>query len=88
MSQPIRAIYNGGQLRLLEPVNLAEGQEIQLVILSNREQVRAALGDLLVEIPDIAQDIDETSLAQEIENGFRGQSPLSESIIQERREGP
>ena len=88
MSQPIRAIYNGGQLRLLEPVNLAEGQEIQLVILSNREQVRAALGDLLVEIPDIAQDIDEASLAQEIENGFRGQSPLSESIIQERREGP
>ena len=88
MSQPIRAIYNGGQLRLLEPVNLAEGQEIQVVILSNREQVRAALGDLLVEIPDIAQDIDEASLAQEIENGFRGQSPLSESIIQERREGP
>jgi predicted DNA-binding antitoxin AbrB/MazE fold protein len=88
MSQPIRAIYKGGQLRLLEPVNLVEGQEIRVMILSEREQVRAALGDLLVEVPDDAQDIDETSLAQEIETGFKGQSPLSESIIQERREGP
>jgi predicted DNA-binding antitoxin AbrB/MazE fold protein len=84
MSQPIRAVYKSGQLRLLEPVNLVEGQEIQVVILSEKEQVRAALGDLLVEVPDDAQDIDETSLAQEIENGFKGQSPLSESIIQER----
>lgn len=89
MSQPIRAIYNKGQLRLLEPVDLTEGQEIQLTILSDEERVRAALGDLLVEIPDqMGEDIDEEALAREIEEGFRGQPPLSDTIIEERREGP
>lgn len=89
MSQAIRAIYSEGQLRLLDPVNLAEGEEIQLTILSADERVTAALGDLLVEISNpTADDIDENVLAREIEEGFRGQSPLSDTIIEERREGP
>ncbi len=89
MSQAIRAIYSEGQLRLLDPVNLAEGEEIQLTILSADERVTAALGDLLVEISNpAADDIDENVLAREIEEGFRGQSPLSDTIIEERREGP
>jgi len=89
MPQAIRAIYSEGQLRLLDPVNLAEGEEIQLTILSADERVTAALGDLLVEISNpAADDIDENVLAREIEEGFRGQSPLSDTIIEERREGP
>jgi predicted DNA-binding antitoxin AbrB/MazE fold protein len=83
MSQPIRAVYNNGQLRLLDPVNLSEGEQIQLMILSDKERVDAALGDLLVEIPE-----PEDAFAREIEEGFRGQSPLSDTIIEERREGP
>ena len=86
MSHPIRAIYNDGQLRLLEPVDLSEGQEIQLLILSEDERIRAALGDLLVEIaePADAPEIDEDALYREIEAAFRGQPPLSYTIIEER----
>jgi predicted DNA-binding antitoxin AbrB/MazE fold protein len=89
MSQSVRAIYNQGSLRLLEPVDLAEGQEIRVVILSERERIRAALGDLLVQYPEVPDDdFDEEALAREIEEAFRGQPPLSETIIEERREGP
>jgi predicted DNA-binding antitoxin AbrB/MazE fold protein len=89
MSQPIRAVYRDGQLRLLDPVALSEGQEIQLVILSEEDRVSAALGDLLVSLPDlIAEDIDEEALLRDIENDFRGQRPLSETIIEERHTGP
>jgi predicted DNA-binding antitoxin AbrB/MazE fold protein len=89
MSQPIRAVYSEGQLRLLDPVDLSEGQEIQLTILSDEDRVRAALSDLLVEIADPSdEDIDEDALAREIEAGFQGQPPLSDTIIEERREGP
>jgi predicted DNA-binding antitoxin AbrB/MazE fold protein len=87
-SQPLRAIYREGQLRLLDPVKLSEGQEIQLMILSDEERVLAALSDLLVYIADFSNEtIYENSLVREIEEGFRGQPPLSDTIIQERREG-
>ena len=86
MSQPIRAVYSEGRLRLLDPVDLSEGQEIQLTILSDKDRVRAALGDLLMEIPDPSdEDIDEDALVREIEIGFQGQPPLSDVIIEERR---
>jgi predicted DNA-binding antitoxin AbrB/MazE fold protein len=89
MSQPIRAVYNNGQLRLLDPVDLSEGEQIQLMILSQEERVLSALGDLLIQIPSpTGDDIDEDALADEIEEGFRGQPPLSETIIEARREGP
>lgn len=32
MSRPIRAIYEGGHLRLLDPVELAEGEEVRVAI--------------------------------------------------------
>ena len=89
MSQPIRAVYKGGQLWLLDPVHLTEGQEIRVVILSEEDRVRAALGDLVVPVSAPAEeDVDEEALAREVEAGFRGQSPLSETILEERREGP
>jgi predicted DNA-binding antitoxin AbrB/MazE fold protein len=89
MSQAIRAIYTQGRLRLLEPVSLTEGQEIEVMILSAQDRVRVALGDLLVErekLPDEA--LDEEALAREVEAGFQNQPPLSASIIEERRAGP
>ncbi len=89
MSQSIRAIYREGQIRLLEPVTLFEGQEIQLTILSDKERVLAALSDLLVTRAEPTEDdFDEEALAQEIEEGFRGQPPLSLTLIEEREEGP
>lgn len=91
MVQSIRAVYQNGQLRLLDPVELDEGQEVELMILSEREKLRSALGDLLVHI-DIDEttgdEVDEAALLREIEDGFRGQVPLSQAIIDERNEGP
>jgi predicted DNA-binding antitoxin AbrB/MazE fold protein len=37
MSQPIRAVYKGGQLWLLDPVYVTEGQEIRVLILSEED---------------------------------------------------
>ena len=89
MSQPIRAVYKGGKLWLLDPVHLTEGQEVRVLILSEEERVRAALGDLVVPVSaPTEEDVDEEALAREVEAGFRGQSPLSETILEERREGP
>ena len=90
MSQSIRAVYNDGSLRLLDEVQLAEGQEVHVVILSERERVDAALGDLLVKMPEPpgAEEIDEAGLREEVARAFRGLPPLSEDIIAERRESP
>lgn len=89
MSHPIRAVYHQGQLTLLDPVGLSDGQQIQLVILSETDSVRAALGDLLVERPILPEDdIDEEALMKEVEDAFRGQPPLSQTLIDERNEGP
>jgi predicted DNA-binding antitoxin AbrB/MazE fold protein len=89
MFQPIRAVYKNGQLWLLDPVQLTEGQEICVLILSEEERVRAALGDLVVPGSAPAEDeVDEEALAREVEAGFRGQRPLSDTILEERRAGP
>jgi predicted DNA-binding antitoxin AbrB/MazE fold protein len=90
MVTAIRAIYENGHLRLLDPVNLSEGEEVQLTILTEVDRVRAALGDLLMEVsaPEDDEDIDEEALMRELDEAFRGQPPISEDIIKERREGP
>jgi len=90
MAQTVRAIYEQGQLRLLEDVALSEGQEVNISILSDRDLVRAALGDLVVKFPEEASDeeIDEEALLREIEAELAGNLRLSEAIIEERREGP
>jgi len=89
MSQAIRAIYTDGQLHLLNPVELSEGQQVQLVILSDRERILAALGDLLAHVPNSTDDdVDETALLNEIEADLRGKPTISDAIIEERREGP
>lgn len=85
-THPIRAVYNDGQLRLLDPVELSDGEEIQLMILSEEERVLAALGDLLVKVPDAGENVDDDALAREVEEGFR--TPLSDAIIEERRRSP
>jgi predicted DNA-binding antitoxin AbrB/MazE fold protein len=89
MSQPIRAVYKGGQLWLLDPVHLTEGQEIRVLILAEEDRVRAALGDLVIPLAALAgADADEEALARDIEEGFHGQPPLSDTILAERRAGP
>ena len=90
VAQPIRAIYEQGRLRLLDPVALAEGQEIQLMILSERERARTVLSDILVhyERDTELDEIDETALLAEIQADTQGKPAISVAIIEERREGP
>ena len=56
---------------------------------SEKAKVLAALGDLVINIPASpeADDVDEAALMAEIEEAFRGQPPVSETIIAERNEG-
>jgi predicted DNA-binding antitoxin AbrB/MazE fold protein len=89
MAQAVRAIYEQGWLRLLDPVTLIEGQEIHVMLLSERERARVALDDLLVQYePASVEDVDEAKLLEEIDAAMQGKPPLSDAIIKERREGP
>jgi len=90
MTISVRAVFENGRLRPLEPIDLVEGQEIELQILTDRERAIAALGDLLASVSAPLDDdtFDEAALMREIEEAFRGQPPLSQTIIEERREGP
>lgn len=89
MAQALRAVYEHGRLRLLDPVDLAEGQQIVLVILSDRERVQNALGNLVVRYEDEPEsDIDEVALLADIDREMQGKPPISDAIIEERQEGP
>lgn len=85
----IRAIYEHGQLRPLDPVRLSEGQEIRMAILSEQEQVRAALAAILAPVETHAdQDLDEAALFAMIDSLLQGAVSVSDAILEERREGP
>lgn len=90
MAQVVRAIYEHGTLKLLDPVELEEGEQIAITIESERERVLNALAEIITHVPDPIADeeLDEEAILRELDEAFRGQPPLSETIIQERREGP
>lgn len=102
MTQPIRAIYEDGHLRLLDPVELTEGEQVEVTIqqqpaplmpappLTADEKFRAALGDSVRFPPPRAahSDLDTGALQQELDDALKGLPPVSEYIIRERREGP
>ena len=90
MIDRIEAIYENGQLRLLSPVKLSEGQRVQVAIepMHSQEVLRMALGDLVTHWPDLSDDSDAEleDLAEEIDRALQGQKPLSEIIIEDRGE--
>jgi predicted DNA-binding antitoxin AbrB/MazE fold protein len=83
----IRAVYRDGHLQLLEPVDLSEGQEVQLhILLDERSRVQQALSDVLASAKDndVQQpDMDELALQKQIDDATRGIS-VSDLIIEER----
>ena len=89
MALKIRAEYRDGKIKLLDPVDLEEGQQLTINIepVSNDEAIRAALGDS-VQWPDPNYDGDAwvEDEAQAIKDAFQGLRPLSEIIIEERGE--
>jgi predicted DNA-binding antitoxin AbrB/MazE fold protein len=89
MAEIIRAVYEQGRLRPLDPLPLTDGQEICLAVLSEREQARAALADLLAPVDtEPAAEVDEAALVATIDAALQGQPPVSDAILDERREGP
>jgi predicted DNA-binding antitoxin AbrB/MazE fold protein len=91
MGQTVRAIYEQGQLRLLDNVALAEGQEVNVSIHSDMEIARLLLRDILVPTPIRRRGSDEVAeeaLLREIQAELTADLRLSDAIIEERREGP
>jgi predicted DNA-binding antitoxin AbrB/MazE fold protein len=88
MTDHVEAIYENGQLRLLTPVKLTNGQRVQVAIesLPSDEALRNALGDLVSHWPDPSdnQDAELENLADEIDHALQGSKPLSEIIIEDR----
>jgi predicted DNA-binding antitoxin AbrB/MazE fold protein len=85
----IRAVYKNGQLQPLEPIDLAEGQEVQLHIVDDQQDTLAAIADFMqpdmpaVDVPD---DFDEVALQQQIDEAVQNVT-ISDLIIEERRTG-
>ena len=89
MAEIIRAVYEHGRLRPLDPAALIDGQEIRLAILSEQEQARWALAEMLAPVnAEPAEEMDEAALVTTIDVALQGQPPVSEVLLAERREGP
>jgi len=90
MALKIRAVYENGQIKLLDPVDLREGQHLTVSVepVDEREQLKAILGDMVV-WPDTSDDTDAwvEDMADEIDRAFQGDPPLSQYIIEDRGEG-
>jgi predicted DNA-binding antitoxin AbrB/MazE fold protein len=86
----IRAVYENGQFRPLEPVDLPEGQEatVTIDVQQERDTLKQLFGDR-VEWSDPNDDRNAwvEEMAAEIDRAFQGEPPLSEIIIQDRGEG-
>lgn len=89
MTVKLRAVYEDGRLRLLDPVELREGQQVDVIIEGAGEvdTVKAALGDL-ARWPDPADDhdADVEIQADAIARAFSVGRPVSEIIIEDRGE--
>jgi predicted DNA-binding antitoxin AbrB/MazE fold protein len=89
MAEIIRAVYKHGRSRPLVPLALTDGQEIRLAILSEQEQVRLALTDMLASAKtEPADEMDEAALVATIDAALQRTPPVSEVLLAERHEGP
>lgn len=86
----VRAIYHEGQLRLLDPINLREGQEVHIQIVEETLRLTDVISDLLMpadERPESTGVYDEIGVQTQLDAALRDLLPLSEIILEERHEG-
>lgn len=90
----VRAVYRDGHLIPTTPLNLVNGQEVELAMQSIPEKpsdvdeaIRAALGDLVI-WPDPSYDEHgwTEAIAEQIAQELSVGQPLSEMILEERGE--
>lgn len=83
----VRAIYQNGTFQPIDDVNLADGQEVQLHIVSHAVSAKSIVEDLLVITAQSDADVfDEVSIMQELDEALTGKTPLSEIVIDERND--
>jgi predicted DNA-binding antitoxin AbrB/MazE fold protein len=89
MTLTIPAIYHDGQLRLLQSVNLRDGQqvEVSIEVTDEREILKGILGDL-VTWSNPADDSEAwvETMADELDRAYQGETPLSQIVIDDRGE--
>ena len=83
----VRAVYRDGKFQPLDSVDLQDGQEVQLQIVEKPASIQNIIGDMLTYFEHDDSDLDEEAVLQELDRALSGKRPLSEIIIEERREG-
>jgi predicted DNA-binding antitoxin AbrB/MazE fold protein len=83
----VRAVYRDGKFQPLDRVDLQDGQEVQLQIVEKPLPIQDMIGDMLTHFEYDASDLDEDAILEELDQALAGKRPLSEIIIEERREG-
>ena len=84
----VRAVYRDGKFQPLDNVDLQDGQEVQLQIVEKPASIQNIIGDMLTYFEHDDFDLDEEAVMQELDRALAGKRPLSEIIIEERREDP
>jgi predicted DNA-binding antitoxin AbrB/MazE fold protein len=93
----IRATYTGGVLRLIDPLDLPDNTEVEILLLrpptdtlTHRERVRAALraGGLLSEQPNAIKGLTPLSSAERaaLQHSLPADLNLSQAVIEGREE--
>lgn len=80
----VRAVYHQGHLQLLDPVNLAEGQQVQIQIVEAEKPLKSLIADMLSPFEGVPSEIDEEAILKELDEQLQGKKPLSEIIIEDR----
>lgn len=83
----VRAIYQNGNLRLLDEVELKDGQEVQLQIVEKPTSTQELISDLLATFDYELDNFDEEAIQSDLDSVMAGKRPLSEIIIEARRDG-
>lgn len=84
----VRAIYQNGQLELLEPVDLVDGEEVHIQIVDKEDILLDLMSDLIIQSESADEDelIDEDALIRQLDRTTKG-TTLSDIVIDERRSG-
>jgi len=84
----LRLVYENGVFRPVQPVDYQDGQEINVSVLSAREQSRLLLGDLLEPIPEDSDvdAMDEQAMMARLHASFKEGTTLSDSVFEDREE--
>jgi predicted DNA-binding antitoxin AbrB/MazE fold protein len=87
MALTVAAIYENGQLRLLEATHLDEGQLV-LVTIETEDEVWERVMDPTKPLPDMSSGNDAylEVIRERLAREFSGDKPLSDYIIEERDE--